>query len=87
MADMGDGGPSLEARAPQFLAFSTLGNGLTEAILLLGGHLHRVPLTRQLRIVLFCCFVNLTSSGDLGQLFALYSPWTPESLNMLAITR
>lgn len=60
MADMGDGGPSLEPRAPQFLAFSTPGNGgLTEAILLLGGHLHRVPLTRQLRIVLFCWSVLL----------------------------
>ena len=36
MADMGDGGTSLELTAPQFSAFSTPGNGgLTEAILLL----------------------------------------------------
>lgn len=60
MADMGDGGTSLELTAPQFSAFSTPGNGgLTEAILLLGGHLHRVPLTGQLRMVLFCWSILL----------------------------
>lgn len=69
----------------QFLVFST---SHWWPFQLIGGHCHRMSLTWQLQIMLFCwsIFVILTSDGDLFYLFVLHSSRTLGNLNILAIT-
>lgn len=73
--------------AAQFLFFSTPRSHWWP-FQLIGGHFHRMTLTWQLQILLFCwsIFVILTSDGDLFYLFVLHSSRTLGNLNILAIT-